>query len=255
MLTSEILTFADGRDWRKYYRPRNLVLALNGELGELSESVRQYPEPPAPVTEQSVDRICQEISDVTIYLLELAHIFNIDLSKADSNSARDLHLSRFEVPSPQKREYEKMAPIRYTRTLMINLSVHFGNVSSLVFDRLMVVNHSGDSPFALKLNGFFEKMLFDLGRIEEIVKSDSPNAIQHDKGTPKDQPRVGATISNGNEFENVVLVLSVEIGALCEVVQWLYENDATMEAKTSTKIALHVRRTKVVIHEIMDTIN
>ena len=36
-LQKEIRQFAKDRDWEKFHAPKNLILALSGEVGELAE--------------------------------------------------------------------------------------------------------------------------------------------------------------------------------------------------------------------------
>lgn len=37
-LTEELRAFADERDWAQFHSPKNLAMALTGEVGELVES-------------------------------------------------------------------------------------------------------------------------------------------------------------------------------------------------------------------------
>lgn len=86
-LTVEIRTFAVHRQWVRYYKPRNLVLALMGELGELAE-LFQWAVEEAEVFSMSaveLDKVSQEIADVAIYLLRLADTCNVDLKAFTSS--------------------------------------------------------------------------------------------------------------------------------------------------------------------------
>jgi dCTP diphosphatase len=83
-LTVQTRQFAADRDWHRYHTPRNLLLALTGELGELSE-IFQFKgdvEPNQPLSVEEQDKIKQEVADVTIYLLRLADVSGVCLSDA-----------------------------------------------------------------------------------------------------------------------------------------------------------------------------
>ena len=75
-LADEIKEFATARDWVQYHTPRNLILALLGEVGELAELVQwEGDEKPLDFeTKVSLDKLSQELADVSIYLLRLATV-------------------------------------------------------------------------------------------------------------------------------------------------------------------------------------
>ncbi|XP_065663999.1 uncharacterized protein LOC100201866 isoform X3 [Hydra vulgaris] len=77
-------SFASERNWNQFHTPRNLILALVGEVGELSELFQWKgdDEPIAnwPVAEQI--HLGEELSDVLLYLIRLADICNVDLPNA-----------------------------------------------------------------------------------------------------------------------------------------------------------------------------
>ncbi|EQB77969.1 dCTP pyrophosphatase 1-like protein [Camelus ferus] len=79
--------FAAERDWDQFHQPRNLLLALVGEVGELAELLERA-------------ALQEELSDVLIYLVALAARCHVDLpqavlSKMDTNRRRyPAHLSR-----------------------------------------------------------------------------------------------------------------------------------------------------------------
>lgn len=84
-LTAAIAAFADARDWRQFHNPKNLLLALMGELGELAEHFQWLTtEQASKVSEDSSSRsaIEDEVADVAIYLLRLADELNVDLATA-----------------------------------------------------------------------------------------------------------------------------------------------------------------------------
>ena len=77
-LTQEILEFATARQWAQYHTPRNLVLAFMGELGELSELLQWDGDDSTDTLEpKRLDKLSQELADVTIYILRLATVCDV----------------------------------------------------------------------------------------------------------------------------------------------------------------------------------
>jgi len=79
------LEFARQRDWIRFHTPKNLAMALTGEVGELVE-LFQWLEPDAsfqvakaPATARAVR---DELADVLIYLAHLAAVLGVDLDEA-----------------------------------------------------------------------------------------------------------------------------------------------------------------------------
>ena len=98
-----IRTFADARDWAQFHTPRNLVLALAGEVGELAAEMQwiadvdveeALAEPAKSAAVQS------EIADVAIYVLRLADVLGIDLSQAVADK---VELNEQRYPADQAR--------------------------------------------------------------------------------------------------------------------------------------------------------
>lgn len=69
--------FAEERDWTRFHLPRNLLLALVGEVGELAELYQWDPAEPPPA-----DRLAEEVADVLIYLLRFADVAGVDVVRA-----------------------------------------------------------------------------------------------------------------------------------------------------------------------------
>ncbi|PIN14300.1 dCTP diphosphatase [Handroanthus impetiginosus] len=87
-LAKKLEDFAKARDWEKYHSPRNLLLAMVGEVGELSEIFqwRGEVEKGLPNWEESdKEHLGEELSDVLLYLVRLADICGIDLAQATTN--------------------------------------------------------------------------------------------------------------------------------------------------------------------------
>lgn len=78
-----IREFAWERRWNRYHLPRNLLLALLGELGELAEVFQWSPDESQPLTPELLDKAGQEIADVAIYLLRLADVCRVGWCEDD----------------------------------------------------------------------------------------------------------------------------------------------------------------------------
>jgi NTP pyrophosphatase (non-canonical NTP hydrolase) len=95
-LQHRLRVFARARDWEQFHTPKNLTMALSGEVGELT-SLFQWltAEESEGVlgTNDLAGRVVDEVADVAIYLLRLADVLDIDLgsvikNKIDRNEAR-----------------------------------------------------------------------------------------------------------------------------------------------------------------------
>jgi NTP pyrophosphatase (non-canonical NTP hydrolase) len=81
-VVADLRDFAKQRDWGQFHTPRNLVLALVAEAGELAAEFQWLPESAGvktPLTNEAEDRISGELADVASYLLLLADTLGVDL--------------------------------------------------------------------------------------------------------------------------------------------------------------------------------
>ena len=76
--------FAEDRDWEKFHNPKNLVMALTSEVGELSDIFQwlNFEESSNKLSSKNKELINDEIADVLIYLLRLSDKLDIDLEDA-----------------------------------------------------------------------------------------------------------------------------------------------------------------------------
>ncbi|CAK9103573.1 unnamed protein product [Durusdinium trenchii] len=84
-LRQELAEFAKERDWDQFHQPRNLALALVGEVGELCECFQWKGEVEEGLpgwSDKHRTAVRQEIADVLLYLIRLSHKCHIDLPKA-----------------------------------------------------------------------------------------------------------------------------------------------------------------------------
>jgi len=79
-----IRTFTNERQWDLFHTPRNLLLALLGEVGELAELVQWSGDDGVVsdvLSEKTLDKVGQEIADVSIYLLRLCDVCRVPLGE------------------------------------------------------------------------------------------------------------------------------------------------------------------------------
>ncbi|XP_008285005.1 glutamyl-tRNA(Gln) amidotransferase subunit B, mitochondrial [Stegastes partitus] len=91
--------FTDERDWNQFHQPRNLLLAMVGEVGEVAELFQWRGEVADGLpdwTESEREQLAHELSDVLIYLVELAEKCRVDLPQA---VLRKMALNRLKYPA------------------------------------------------------------------------------------------------------------------------------------------------------------
>lgn len=95
-IKKRIQKFSDDREWNSHHNPKNLVMALSGEVGELNEIFQWLDfddslNLPEPVLEHTKE----EVADIAIYLLRLCMKLDIDLEEAIHNK-----MSKNEIKYP-----------------------------------------------------------------------------------------------------------------------------------------------------------
>jgi NTP pyrophosphatase (non-canonical NTP hydrolase) len=108
-LQASIREFAKERDWEQFHTPKNLAMALSGEVGELVE-IFQW------LTAAEADRVMDgpraedvedELADVFIYLLRMADVLGVDLGRA---TRAKLERNEDRYPAPHVRGRADRAP-------------------------------------------------------------------------------------------------------------------------------------------------
>ncbi|XP_050208437.1 uncharacterized protein LOC126657732 [Mercurialis annua] len=98
LLKRKMAEFSKERDWDQFHSPRNLLLALVGEVGELSEIFQWKGEVPKGLPdwkEEEKVHLGEELSDVLLYLVRLSDICGVDLGQA---ALRKLQLNALKYP-------------------------------------------------------------------------------------------------------------------------------------------------------------
>jgi dCTP diphosphatase len=90
-LARRLREFADERDWQQFHSPKNLAMALTGEVGELVEVFQWMTEEEskaAASSEGTSAAVREELADVMLYLVRLADVLGVDLNAAVAEKLR-----------------------------------------------------------------------------------------------------------------------------------------------------------------------
>ncbi|XP_022953390.1 dCTP pyrophosphatase 1-like [Cucurbita moschata] len=99
LLRLKMAEFAEERNWDRFHSPRNLLLALVREVGELSEIFQWKGEVGKGLPEwaaEEKEHLGEELSDVLLYLVRLSDMCGVDLSKA---ALRKIQLNALKYPA------------------------------------------------------------------------------------------------------------------------------------------------------------
>ncbi|XP_059317160.1 uncharacterized protein LOC132067824 [Lycium ferocissimum] len=128
-LKEKMADFAKERDWDQFHTPRNLLLALVGEVGELSEIFQWKGEVPRGLPnweEKEKLHLGEELSDVLLYLVRLSDICGIDLGNA---ALRKLELNAIKYPVSLSKGSSKNLTLLSKNTRTTTTSTNINNES------------------------------------------------------------------------------------------------------------------------------
>ena len=105
--------FASSREWDQFHTPRNLAMAMGGEVGELLAELQWIDDVAASRLTEACDlrdRVQSELADVFIYLLRFADVTDIDLYEA-VRAKVELNESRYPVDLAKGRsdKYDRLS--------------------------------------------------------------------------------------------------------------------------------------------------
>jgi NTP pyrophosphatase (non-canonical NTP hydrolase) len=81
-IRNKLRQFATDRDWDQFHNPKNLVMALSGEIGELNEIFQWLSTESSTkdkLSSKQLSSIEEEIADIYLYLIRLADKLDIDI--------------------------------------------------------------------------------------------------------------------------------------------------------------------------------
>lgn len=84
-LATKLDQFATERDWAQFHSPKNLVMALTGEVGELNEIFQWMSEETSKAAgrdPRTAKAVQDELADVLLYLVRLSSVLGVDLDAA-----------------------------------------------------------------------------------------------------------------------------------------------------------------------------
>lgn len=90
--------FCAERDWDKFHTPKNLIMALFREVGELGEIFQWKNDSSSNIKSLTVDEINDakdEMADILIYLIRLADVLDVDLI---DSSLKKIDKNRIKYP-------------------------------------------------------------------------------------------------------------------------------------------------------------
>lgn len=98
---AEFREFVAERDWSQFHTPKNLAMALAGEVGELLEHFQWLTgEQSAALSPEQLEEVAHEIADVQIYLAALADRLGVEIGPAVE---RKMALNAAKYPADQAR--------------------------------------------------------------------------------------------------------------------------------------------------------
>jgi dCTP diphosphatase len=109
-LRAKLDAFAVEREWEQFHNPKNLVMALAGEVGELTEHFQWLtPEQSERLSAETRAEVELEIADVLLFLVRLADRLGVDPVRA---AGRKLELNAKKYPVEKSRgkatKYDKL---------------------------------------------------------------------------------------------------------------------------------------------------
>ncbi len=100
-LTARLVEFARERDWERFHSPKNLCMALGGEVGELMEHFQWLTEDASRnLPPEKREQVGEELADCLLYLIRLAERLGIDPIAA---AQRKLEINERRYPAERVR--------------------------------------------------------------------------------------------------------------------------------------------------------
>ena len=109
-LREALATFAAERDWDQFHNPKNLAMALAGEVGELVEHFQWLTfEEARALSGDKREDVALEAADVLLYLVRLCDKLGIDLAAAAQRKLA-LNAEKYPVDKSHGRaaKYDKL---------------------------------------------------------------------------------------------------------------------------------------------------
>lgn len=109
-LSARLAAFAAEREWDQFHNPKNLAMAVAGEVGELIEHFQWLtPDEAANLPAATREEVALEAADVLLFLIRLCDKLDIDLGAAAGRKL-ELNAAKYPVAASRGRatKYDKL---------------------------------------------------------------------------------------------------------------------------------------------------
>ena len=110
-LKLKLRKFADDRNWHQFHNPKNLAMALGGEIGELLDIFQWLKEEESSqdgISNINLAKAKEELADIFLYLIRIADKLDIDLLE-EANRKIEINKKKYPI------EISKDNAIKYNR--------------------------------------------------------------------------------------------------------------------------------------------
>ena len=86
--------FAEERNWNQFHNPKNLAMALGGEIGELLDIFQWLKDEESSkdgISDNNLAKTKEELADIFLYLVRIADKLDIDLIQSHSMLDQKIH--------------------------------------------------------------------------------------------------------------------------------------------------------------------
>ena len=93
-LKQKLRKFAEDRNWNQFHNPKNLAMALGGEVGELLDIFQWLKEEESNlngISDKHLAKTKEELADIFLYLIRIADKLDIDLVEEANNKIETNH--------------------------------------------------------------------------------------------------------------------------------------------------------------------
>lgn len=93
-LKEKLRKFAEDRNWNQFHNPKNLAMALGGEVGELLDIFQWLKEEESNldgISGKNLAKTKEELADIFLYLIRIADKLDIDLVEEANNKIETNH--------------------------------------------------------------------------------------------------------------------------------------------------------------------
>ena len=98
-LIKKLREFSKDRDWEQFHSPKNLIMALTSEVGELSDIFQWLSEEQSKLENmhpKDLEKAKEELADVFLYTLRIADKLGINL-KEEANKKIEVNAKKYPI--------------------------------------------------------------------------------------------------------------------------------------------------------------